>query len=79
MKTSLVILRRKIKGLSDEGCRLRRKINKAKLSLKNNLWDRKREVGIETRLHLLAYAYIKGKKYRDIEPKSNLYFFLYQS
>lgn len=76
MSLYLRYLKAKIKGLAAESVKMRQEINILHGMAKCDAWEDKRTFGEETRLHLLAYGFLKGKSYRDMEPVSNLEFFL---
>lgn len=65
---SKFILIGKIKGLACESKVARSRILKAKKEEAVwNLASRKRVVGIDIRHHLLAYAFLRGVEYRNVE------------
>lgn len=64
------ILIGKINGLADESRKARSRLKKAATPEKK--WPiayRKHVIGINTRHHLLAYAFLRGVPYRKVEPK----------
>lgn len=73
---SKFILIGKIKGLASESKRARARILKAKKEEAVwNLASCKRVVGIDIRHHLLAYAFLRGDSYHNVEKtcaKNNL-------
>lgn len=64
------ILIGKINGLASESKKARNRIKKAETPEKK--WPiayRKHVIGVNTRHHLLAYAFLRGIPYRKVEPK----------
>ena len=57
-----------IKELSLLSRRVRSRIENAKDRKRYDLWVEKRAIGASTRVYLLAYAYLKGRKLREVEP-----------
>lgn len=55
--------------LAREGAGVRAKIHKAHDRERYDLWNEKRSVGGSARWALLAYAFLRGKPYRNVEPK----------
>lgn len=65
---SKFVLIGKINGLAIESRKARSGITKAKKE--EDVWNlasRKRMIGITTRYHLLAYAFLRGVSYRSVE------------
>lgn len=52
-----------------EGASVRAKIHKARDRERYDLWNEKRSIGDDARWALLAYAFLRGKPYRHVEPK----------
>lgn len=67
-----VVLRAAIKGLAAEGQRSRKFICRTTKEVKSGHWYFKRRIGVMTRLHLLAYAFLEGRQYRTVEPYTDL-------
>ena len=80
MKSELLVLRGKIKGLALESEKIRGRINKFRTEVaekkqeignkRNAEWMTKRQVGYETRYLALAYGFIRGVPYRKMERKT---------
>jgi hypothetical protein len=67
-----VFLKVKVKSLAEEA-KIIRKEEKKNLLLKQELADhRKKIVRFEARHALLAYCFLRGREYRDIEPKCHV-------
>ena len=67
-KKQLVSLKAAIKGFAAESKIIRKNLIHPKVDLeKFNGWVTKRQVGGYARLHLLAYAYMRGFKYEQVE------------
>ncbi len=74
----LVYLRVKLKSLTAEAKIIRREQRRLSRwkgdeadQTRNGLWyHRKYVVGVEARLTLIAYGYLRGKAYREIEQKA---------
>lgn len=74
------LLKIKLKSLGAEAAIIRKEEMKAKFSKRPEVIQlreemhshRVHELRAETRATLLAYSYLRGKKYRQIEPRSNL-------
>lgn len=63
-------LKNEIKRLAEEGRRTRKeKIHPSREWDRYYAWDEKRAIGHEARLHLLAYACLRGVPYRVVEKK----------
>lgn len=72
-KKDLFILRAAINGFAAGSRDIRNKeIRPSKELERYNAWDRKRSMGLQARVHLLAYAYLLGMKYSDVEPNRPL-------
>lgn len=69
MKLVLHVLRAKIKGFASESQSIRRQINASKGEKRHALWMLKHEIGFQARMHLLAYALLRGKKFSSVERK----------
>lgn len=68
-KSSLVSLRAIIKGCADEACFIRAtKIRKLEKWEKYHAWNEKRQLGDYARHHLLAYGFLTGRAYKELEP-----------
>jgi hypothetical protein len=68
-KKSLVALRAVIKGCAAEACEIREKeIRKTKERQRYEAWDRKRKLGWYTRHNLIAYGFLRGRAYLELEP-----------
>jgi hypothetical protein len=79
-KKDLYILKAAINGFTAESHRIRAKeIDPKHLEEKARGWDRKRSLGLVSRFHQLAYAYMLGRKYSDIEPNRPLKVNLWQT
>ena len=66
------ILIGKINGLAGQSRKTRSRIKKAKSISQEAVWPliyRKHVLGVNTRHHLLAYAFLRGVPYRKVEPK----------
>lgn len=61
-------LRAKVRGFEAEGRTIRSRISKSSGKTRESFWHRKRRLGELTRWHLLAYAFMKGRPYKDVEP-----------
>lgn len=72
MKIGLHVLRAKIKGFAAESRSIRRLINKSSGEARHKLWNLKSDLGFTARMHLLAYAFLRGKPFYLIEKKSNI-------
>lgn len=60
----------KINGLASEARKARNRIKKAETTEKKwPIINRKRIIGINTRHHLLAYAFLRGIEYHKLEAK----------
>ena len=70
MHTQLQVLRGKIRGLQLEGSSIHKQIRRTKGLRRHELWLRKRQLGKVCREHLIAYAYLKGRSYLDVEKCS---------
>lgn len=70
-KQQLLILKAKIKGLAEGGCRCRKFINATSHKTRAHHWYEKRSIGREARYHLIAYGLLRGLEYDMIEPNSN--------
>jgi hypothetical protein len=66
-RRQLLTLKAKIKGLAAEGKRTREILQTKSGYAKYYLWQIKREIGLETRLHLIAYGLLRGKRFSEIE------------
>ena len=71
MDMMMRVLKSKVRGLEFEGQKIRRKIEKSSGLERFNHWTRKRELGYYTRAHLLAYGFLRGVPYNQMERKSN--------
>lgn len=72
-KRDLFILRAAINGFAAGAREIRNKeILPSKELERYKAWDRKRSMGLQARAHLLAYAYLLGMKYSDVEPNRPL-------
>lgn len=68
-----ILLVGKIKGLSEESKHTRQLIIKAKSEKK--VWRHaytKRVIGLDIRHHLLAYAFMRGEAYHNLEKKCSV-------
>lgn len=63
------ILIGKINGLSEESKKARTRIKKVEAEKKWPIINRKRLIGVSTRHHLLAYAFLRGIPYHKLEAK----------
>lgn len=61
-----------VKGLAAECAKSRKKIQNSSGDAKRAFWDQKRSIGLHVRAYSLAYAYVKGKKFRDIEGHTDV-------
>lgn len=78
MRATKATLKEKIKELASEGRRIRIEEIRKNSGLKRaDAWNKKRFVGSKARLYLLAYAFVRGKKYHNLEPKSFINFSIY--
>lgn len=67
-KRDLYKLKAAINGFTGEAIRIRENEIKPKhLEEKAKGWERKRSLGLHSRFHQLAYAFMLGKKYSDLE------------
>jgi hypothetical protein len=67
-KKQLVSLKAVIKGLAAESKVIRKNLIHPKVDVERaNGWRTKRHVGNYARLHLLAYAFMRGFKYEQVE------------
>ena len=67
-KSSLVALRAILKGCAAEACEIRTKeIHKTEKGEKWYAWQKKRGLGRFTRHHLLAYGFLTGRAYGELE------------
>lgn len=71
-RRQLLTLKAKIKGLAAEGKRTREILQAKSGDARYHLWQIKREIGLETRLHLIAYGLLRGKKFSEIEPNTRV-------
>jgi len=71
-RKQLLTLKAKIKGLANEGRRTREILQTKSGDTKWNLWQIKREIGLETRLYLIAYGLLRGKRFSEIEPNTKV-------
>jgi hypothetical protein len=62
-------LKKAIELLMEDGRKLRGFIRAASGMTRWRLWEEKRAVGRGARQHLLAYGFLRGVKYRRIEPR----------
>ena len=67
------ILIGKIRGLSEESKKARTRIKKVATEKKWPIAYRKHIIGITTRHHLLAYAFLRGIPYRKVEAKCGVF------
>lgn len=67
-KFNRIVLKGIIKGLMAQGQKSRQLIQKTTESARDGHWQMKRRIGHETRLHLAAYAFLRGKRFREVEP-----------
>lgn len=67
-KFNRIVLKGIIKGLTAQGYKSRQLIQETTESARDGHWQMKRRIGSETRLHLLAYAFLRGKHFREVEP-----------
>jgi len=73
MDTKLRILKAKIKGFSEESRYIRRKfIHPFSGPKRANGWTAKRNLGEEARYHHLAYGFLRGRTYREMEQKTEV-------
>jgi len=63
----LQVLRAKIRGLQATGFTISSRIHKAAGKRKNDLWNTKRALGVHCRHHLIAYGFLRGVPYYNIE------------
>lgn len=81
LNVELIVLRAKIKGLVLESQKIRKRINKlhtedpdkrAEIGLERSCaWNDKRLIGSYAREALLAYAFMRGVPYKNVEQKTN--------
>jgi hypothetical protein len=76
-KLKLRTLKAKIKGLANESTQIRFESKSFSGSYKNKSWIVKKQVGFVTRLHLLAYAILRGVPRKVVEPTTNKEFDVY--
>lgn len=74
-KSSLIALRAVLKGCATESCVIRNKeIHKTEDWAKWSAWQKKRKLGCFARHHLLAYGFLNGRAYLEIErEREDLY------
>lgn len=70
-KLSRIVLKAKIRGLSQAAAKSRELIKKTTGPTKDGHWHTKRAIGVETRLHILASAYLRGIPYREVERNTD--------
>ena len=63
----LQVLRAKICGFQVAGLTISSRISRSKGSRKARLWNKKRELGLHCRYHLVAYGLLRGVPYDRIE------------
>jgi hypothetical protein len=68
-----IVLKAVIKGLAVEGQRTRKFINRTSKDVRYGHWSLKRKIGEQTRMYLLAYAFLEGRSYRSVEPYTELH------
>lgn len=68
-----IVLKAIIKGLAAEGQRTRKFINKTSKDVRHGHWTLKRKIGADARMYLLAYAFLAGRPYRSVEPRTELH------
>lgn len=72
-KKNLFVLKAAINGFCQEARNIRVKIIQPNHSEKKSWgWNRKRLLGLHTRFHLLAYAFMLGKRYDELEKNKPL-------
>jgi len=71
-RRQLLTLKAKIKGLAAEVKKTREILQTKSGDAKYYLWQIKREIGLETRLHLIAYGLLRGKRFSEIEPNTRI-------
>lgn len=71
-RNELLTLKAKIKGLAQEGARTHQILRTKKGLERDRYWCLKRQIGLEARHYLIAYALLRGKTFQEIEPKANL-------
>lgn len=67
LKIRLLVLKAKICGLQALSMKLGREARSLSGSRRAALNDAKRQIGVYTRHHLLAYALLRGKTYKEVE------------
>jgi len=79
-KKDLYVLKAAINGFSEEARRIRKKeIHPNSFEKREQGWSRKRSLGLHARFHMLAYAFMLGKRYDDLEKNRPLFFNGWQS
>lgn len=71
-RNQLLKLKAKIKGLAAEGCHTHQILRTKKGPERDRYWQLKREIGKETRHYLIAYGFLRGKTFREMEPNADL-------
>jgi hypothetical protein len=72
-RKDLALIRGTIKGLSEESKRFRQKyINPSSGEKKHSLQSQRKWLGQQARAYMLAYAFLRGKKYSEVEPNRPL-------
>lgn len=70
-KLSRIVLRAKIRGLSQAALKSRTLINSTHGRVRDHHWCTKRAIGAEARWHILASAFLRGIPYREVEKHTN--------
>jgi hypothetical protein len=70
-KIERIILKGIIKGLTAQGHKSRRLMQQTSGDTRSGHRYVKNVIGQRTRLYLLAYAFLRGKKFREIEPRTD--------
>ena len=67
-KFNHIVLKGIIKGLTAQGYKSRKLIQNTIESTRDGHWMMKRRIGNQTRLYLAAYGFLRGLRYREVEP-----------
>lgn len=74
-KRDLYVLRAAIKGFASEARNIRKTEIHPSVDIERaNAWNKKRSLGLHARFHMLAYAFMLGKRYDELENNRPLYF-----
>jgi hypothetical protein len=69
-KEKLCVLKEKCKILAEKGTECRKEINSSSGLERYGAWNKKRSIGLDSRVHLIAYCLLRGKEYCKMESKT---------